>query len=89
MSTPTKTITTAAIATTLAALFVARNYKDNVSPYVDRDVLQDVLLTFGGLIVGGVALGGVKDANSVGRGLLWGAGGLATTWGIDKVLLKK
>jgi hypothetical protein len=87
--TPTTTLLTATAAATAAAVFVSRHYKDGVSPYVDRDVLQDVLLAFGTLVVGGVLFGGVKEPDSIGRGLLWGAGGLAATYGIDKVLSKR
>lgn len=89
MSTPTTTIMTATIAGAAAAAFVGRNHAGVVSPYVDRNVMQDVLLTFGALVVGGVLLGGVKSADSIGRGLLWGAGGIAAAYGIDKALVRK
>lgn len=85
-ATPTKTILTATASGTAAAVFVARHYKGAVNPYADANVLQDVLLVFGLLVVGGVVLGGVKEENSIGRGLLWGAGGLAATYGIDQAL---
>jgi hypothetical protein len=85
-ATPTKTIITATAAATAAAVFVSRNMKEGASPYVDEHVLQDVLLTFGVLLIGGVLLNGIKEPDSIGRGLLWGAGGLAATYGIDKAL---
>lgn len=88
-ATPTKTIIAATGSAMAAAVFVARHYREGVSPYANRDVLQDVLLVFGALVVGGVVLGGVKEENSIGRGLLWGAGGLAATYGIDQALSTK
>jgi hypothetical protein len=87
--TPTVTIVTATIAGTSAAAFVARHHAGITGPYVDRDTLQDALLVFGGLIMGGVLLGGLANSNSVGRGLLWGAGSLAAAYGIDKALIRK
>lgn len=85
-ATPTKTILSATAAATAAAVFVARHYKESSNPYADKYVLQDALLAFGLMVVGGVLLGGVKEENSIGRGLLWGAGGLAATYGIDQAL---
>lgn len=88
MSAPATTIMTATIASLAAASFVGRNTGPGASPYVDRNVMQDVLLSFGLFVLAGAALGGVKEPNSIGRGLLWGAGGIAATYGIDKVLTK-
>jgi hypothetical protein len=89
VSAPNKTLAAAMISGTAAAVFVARHYKlGTASSTSDANVLQDVLLTFGVLVVAGVALGGVKEPDSIGRGLLWGAGGLAATYGIDKALVK-
>lgn len=90
MSAPTKTLAAAMVSGTAAAIFVARHYRPGMaSPMSDSNVLQDVLLTFGALVVAGVLLDGVKEPDGVGRGLLWGAGGLAATYGIDKVLAKR
>lgn len=88
MSTPTKTVMTATVATLAATTFVARHAGQGATPYVDRNVMQDVLIAFGLYVLAGAALGGVKEPDSVGRGLLWGAGGIAAAYGIDKVLTK-
>lgn len=87
MTAPT-TIMTASVASILATAFVGRHTGPGASPYVDRNIMQDVLLTFGVYIVAGTLLGGVKQSDSIGRGLLWGAGGIAAAYGIDKVLTK-
>ena len=88
MSTPTTTIMTATLATLAATAFVGRHAGEGASPFLDRDIMQDVLLAFGAFVVAGAAFGGVKESDSVGRGLLWGAGTIATAYGIDKVLTK-
>lgn len=83
---PTTTLVTATLATTIAALFAARHHGAGASPNLDAHVLQDVVLCFGVMVVGGCLLDGVRNPDSIGRGLLWGAGGLAATYGIDKAL---
>lgn len=83
---PATTLVTATVVGTAAALFVARKHGEG--PGAARSAMQDVLVVFGLLVAAGAAMGGVKKADSVGRGLLWGAGGLAAAYGIDKALVR-